>query len=76
MIYKWDVPSIQCEKRVRQSMLVREIDRLSLVLIDFNIPAFTPGCRRVKPTLEFSYYVTLLAVCRIYEYTSVIRKEG
>jgi hypothetical protein len=21
MIYKWDVPSIQCEKRVRQSML-------------------------------------------------------
>jgi hypothetical protein len=44
MIYKWDVPSIQCEEGVRQSTLVREIDRPSLVLIDFNIPAFPYVC--------------------------------
>jgi hypothetical protein len=29
--------------RVSQSPLMRKVDRLSLILIDLNIPAFTPG---------------------------------
>jgi hypothetical protein len=40
-IYKWNAPSIQCKKRVRRSLLVRKVDRLSLILNDLNIPAFT-----------------------------------
>jgi hypothetical protein len=42
------------KKRIRQSISMSEIDRPSLVLIDFNIQAFTPGCQRVQPTLDLS----------------------
>jgi hypothetical protein len=40
--------------RVRRSLSMREVDRPSLVLVDFNTSVFTPGCHWVEPTLEFS----------------------
>jgi hypothetical protein len=42
-IYKWNVPSIQCKKRLRWSNSMREVDSPSIVLIDFNVPMLTPG---------------------------------
>jgi hypothetical protein len=47
IIYKWDIPSIQRKKKIRRSVLINELDRPSLVFIDFNIPAFTPDHLRV-----------------------------
>jgi hypothetical protein len=46
-IYKWDVPSIQCKKRLGRYPLMGEVDRPSLVFIDPNIPALAPGHHRV-----------------------------
>jgi hypothetical protein len=43
IIYKWNVPSIQCKKRLRWSNSMREVDCSSLVFTDFNIPTLTPG---------------------------------
>jgi hypothetical protein len=51
-----------------------EVDRSSLVFIDFNIPAFTPGRHTVLATLDLSQNIALLAVCRIE--TGVVRKES
>jgi hypothetical protein len=42
-----------------------EVDRPSLVFIDFNILAFTSGRHRVELTLDLSQSIALLAVCRI-----------
>jgi hypothetical protein len=39
--------------------------RPSLVFIDFNILAFTPGHHRVQPPLDFSQNIALVSVCRI-----------
>jgi hypothetical protein len=41
-IYKWDVPSIQLKVVPRHSTSFREVDRLSLPLIDHYVPALTP----------------------------------
>jgi hypothetical protein len=43
-IYKWNVPSILCKKRLRWSNSMREVDCPSLVFIDFTVPMFTRGC--------------------------------
>jgi hypothetical protein len=43
-IYKYNVPSVQCKKRLRWSDSMREVDCPSLVFIDFNVPMLTPGC--------------------------------
>jgi hypothetical protein len=51
-----------------------EVDRPSLVFIDFNIPAFTPGHYRAEPTLDLSQNIALFAVCRIK--TGVDSKES
>jgi hypothetical protein len=64
-IYKWDIPSIERKKRIRRSISTSEVDRTSLVFIDFNIPVFTPGRHRVEPTLDLSQNIALLAVCRL-----------
>jgi hypothetical protein len=42
-IYKWNVPSIECKKRLGCSNSMREVDCPSLVFIDFNVPKLTPG---------------------------------
>jgi hypothetical protein len=42
-IYKWDIFPMQCKTRHRQSTIVREVDPLCLILIDFDVPALTQG---------------------------------
>jgi hypothetical protein len=50
---------------IRRSISMSEIDRLSLVFIDFNIPAFTPGRHRVEPTLDLSQNIAShIDMCR------------
>jgi hypothetical protein len=44
-IYKWNIPSIQCKMRHRRTTAAREVDPLSLIFINFDIPALTPGLR-------------------------------
>jgi hypothetical protein len=61
-IYKYNVLSIQCKKRLRWSNLMREVDCLNLVFTDFNVPTLTPGHHWVQATLEFSENVALLAL--------------
>jgi hypothetical protein len=55
-----DIPFIQHKRRIRRSISMSEVDRLSLVFVDFNIPVFTPGRHRVQPTLDLTtVYKTL-----------------
>jgi hypothetical protein len=54
-------------------MSAGELDGLSLVFIDFNVPALTPRLHRSEAALELSENITLFAVCRIY--TFVVIKE-
>jgi hypothetical protein len=42
-----------------------KVDRSRLVLIDFNIPEFTPGQHRAEDTMDICHNMALLAVCRI-----------
>jgi hypothetical protein len=52
---------------------MREVDRLSLLFIDFYVPVLTPRLDRIKTALQLSENIALLAFCRIE--TGVI-KEG
>jgi hypothetical protein len=42
-IYKWNILSIQCKKRLRWSNSMREVVCTSLVFIDSNVPVLLPG---------------------------------
>jgi hypothetical protein len=53
---------------------MREVDRPSLVFIDFNVPTLTPGGYCVQAALEFFENVALLAFFRIK--TGVVSKES
>jgi hypothetical protein len=53
---------------------MREVDCLSLVFIDFYVPALTPRLDCIKTALQLSENVALLGLCRIQ--TGVISKEG
>jgi hypothetical protein len=64
MIDKGDIPSIHC---------TRNVDGLSLILIDFYVPALTPRLTITDNSLQLSENVTLFAICRLY--TGVISKE-
>jgi hypothetical protein len=52
---------------------MREVDCLSLVFIDFYVPALTPRLDCIKTALQLSENIALLALCRIQ--TGVISKE-
>jgi hypothetical protein len=54
-------------------MSAGEIDGLSLVFIDFYVPALTPRLHRSEAALELSENMVLFAVCTIYTY--VISEE-
>jgi hypothetical protein len=54
-------------------MTAREVDTLSLIFINFDIPALIPGLYGAETALEFCNK-TLLAICCIQ--TGVICKEG
>jgi hypothetical protein len=66
LVYKGDVPSFQCKTILDRSMPAREIDGLSLVFIDFYIPALTPRLHRSEAALELSKNIALCGLYNIY----------
>jgi hypothetical protein len=75
MIDEGDIPSIQCKMILPRRKSMREGDDLSLVFIDFYVPAFTPRLNSTETSLQLSENITLFAICRIYTYTGLINKE-
>jgi hypothetical protein len=65
---------IQSKMRHRQRTTAREVDPLSFIFINFDIPALTPGLHCSETALEFSNNKTLLAICRIQR--GAFCKEG
>jgi hypothetical protein len=52
---------------------MRKVGGLSLIFIDFYVPALTPRLNSTEPSLQLSDNIILFAICRIY--TGVINKE-
>jgi hypothetical protein len=65
MIVKRDILPIQCTMSLRGPKSMRKVDGLSLIFIDFYVPALTP---RPAGFCGFNSF----AVCRIY--TGVVSK--
>jgi hypothetical protein len=60
IIYKWNVPSIQCKTTLWCSNSMREVDCQSLVFINFYVPALTPCLDCIKTTLQLFENIALL----------------
>jgi hypothetical protein len=58
---------------LREPKSMRKIVGLSLIFIDFYVPALTPRLNSTETSLQLSEDITLFAVCRIY--TGVIRQR-
>jgi hypothetical protein len=67
MIDERNVPFIQCKMSLR-----RKLDDLSLISIDFYVPALTPPLNSTETSLQLEK-ITLFMVCR--PYTGVISIE-
>jgi hypothetical protein len=74
MIDKGDVPSIQCKMSLGGPKSMRKGHGLSLIFIDFYVPALTPRLNITETSLQLSGNITLFAACRIY--TGVVSKEN
>jgi hypothetical protein len=66
MIVKGDIPSIQYKVILRGPKSVKKVDGLSLIFIDFYVPALIPHLNGTETSLQLSEYITLFAVCCIY----------
>jgi hypothetical protein len=54
VIYKGDIPSIQCKMRLGKPKSMRKVDCLSLIFIDFYVPVLTPRLNKIEPSLQLS----------------------
>jgi hypothetical protein len=52
---------------------MRKVDGLSLIFIDFYVPALTPRLNSTETSLQPSENINVFAICRIY--TDAISKE-
>jgi hypothetical protein len=73
MIDKGDISSIQWKMSLRGPKSMRKVDGLSLIFIDFDVPALTPHFNSSETLLQLSENITLFVVCCIY--TGVLSKE-
>jgi hypothetical protein len=46
MIYKWDISPFQCKANLNQSVVMKEMDSLRHILIDFYVLVLTPQLHR------------------------------
>jgi hypothetical protein len=69
-----DMPFIQCKMSVKEPKSMSKVDGLSLVFIDFYVPALTPRLNSTETSLQLSENITIFAFCRIY--TDVISKKA
>jgi hypothetical protein len=65
MFDKGDISSIQYKMSLKEFKCMSKVDRLSLILINFYVPALTPRLNSTKTTLQFSEN-TLCGLSHIY----------
>jgi hypothetical protein len=53
---------------------MRKIDGMSLIFIDFYVPALTPRLNSAETSLQLSENITRFLICRMYR-RDVISKE-
>jgi hypothetical protein len=68
-----DIPCIQFKMSLRWPKRMRKVDGLSLILIDFYVPALTSRLNSTETSLQLSENITLFAVR--YINTGIISKE-
>jgi hypothetical protein len=73
MIDEGDIPSIQSKMDLRGRKSMRKVDGLSIILIDYYVPALTPRVNSTETSLQLPENITFFVVFRIY--TVVISKE-
>jgi hypothetical protein len=59
MIDKGDVSAIQCKMSLRGPKSMTKLDGLSLIFIDFYVPALTPRLNSTEASLQLSENITL-----------------
>jgi hypothetical protein len=57
-----NIQSIQCKMSLRGPKSMRKVDGLSLIFIDFYVPALTTRLNRTDTSLQLSENITLFAV--------------
>jgi hypothetical protein len=72
MIHEGDIPFTQYKMSLSGPRCVSKEGGLSLIFIDFYVPALTVRLDSTETSLQLAENITLFAVCRIY--TGVIRK--
>jgi hypothetical protein len=73
VIDEGDVPSLQCKIGLRGPKSVRKVVGLSLICIEFYVPAFTPRLNSIETSLQLSENTTFF--CHLLHiYTGVISK--
>jgi hypothetical protein len=68
VIYKGDIPSIQCKMSLRRPESMRKVDGLSLIIIYFYVPALILHLSGIENLLHISENIALFAVTYIYIY--------
>jgi hypothetical protein len=66
MIDKRYISSIQCRRSLRGHKSMRKVVGLSLIFIDFYVPALTPRLNSTETSLQLSENITVFTICRIY----------
>jgi hypothetical protein len=72
-ILEGDVPPVRCKMSLRGAKSMRKVYGLSLILIEFYVPALTPRLNSIETSLQLTENITFFAVCRTY--TGVISRE-
>jgi hypothetical protein len=65
MIDEGDIPSIQCKMNLRGSKSMRKVDDLSLLIMEFYVPALTPRLSSTETSLQLPENITHFAACSI-----------
>jgi hypothetical protein len=68
-IHEGDIPSIQCKMNLRGPKSMRKVDGLSLIFIDFYVPALTPRLNSTESSLQRYENATLFALTRLSLYS-------
>jgi hypothetical protein len=65
-IHDGDILPIHCKMNLSRPKTMSKVDGLSLILINFYVPALTPHLNSSENLLQLSKNTILFAVCRIY----------
>jgi hypothetical protein len=60
-----DIPLFQCQMSLSGPKSVREVDGLSLIFIDFYVPALTPRLNRCETSMQISENITFFEITEL-----------